>query len=140
MWRAWYLCWQNDARLCLRVWFQSFVCICSSLYGSWLFSSPVIWVGTARFHFIPHHITGKINWSCYGGWTGEKCDISDPCYNHGCSPGSLCVSVPIEQREKYSLGYTCLCEINQDPDFTGSNNSMLPSFILTRITVSVASV
>ncbi|VDK82805.1 unnamed protein product [Litomosoides sigmodontis] len=61
---------------------------------------------------------------CYGGWTGEKCDIREPCYNHACSPGSLCVSVPIEQREKYSLGYTCLCEINQDPDFTGSNNTV----------------
>ncbi|KAK6101743.1 EGF-like domain family protein [Brugia pahangi] len=61
---------------------------------------------------------------CYGGWTGEKCDIEEPCYNNACSPGSLCVSVPIEQREKYSLGYTCLCEINQDPDFTGSNNTV----------------
>ncbi|KAL4003653.1 EGF-like domain family protein [Acanthocheilonema viteae] len=61
---------------------------------------------------------------CYDGWTGEKCDIEEPCHNHACSPGSLCVSVPIEQREKYSLGYTCLCEINQDPDFTGSNNTV----------------
>ncbi|EFO26531.2 hypothetical protein LOAG_01951 [Loa loa] len=61
---------------------------------------------------------------CYGGWTGEKCDIEEPCYNNACSPGSLCVSVPIEQREKYTLGYTCLCEINQDPDFTGSNNTV----------------
>ncbi|KAM3723613.1 Sperm transmembrane protein [Dirofilaria immitis] len=61
---------------------------------------------------------------CYDGWTGEKCDIEEPCYNNICSPGSLCVSVPIEQREKYSLGYTCLCEINQDPDFTSSNSTV----------------
>uniref|UniRef100_A0A915Q2S2 EGF-like domain-containing protein n=1 Tax=Setaria digitata TaxID=48799 RepID=A0A915Q2S2_9BILA len=61
---------------------------------------------------------------CYPGWTGEKCDIEEPCYNNACSPGSLCVSVPIEQREKYSLGYTCLCEMNQDLDFAGSNNTV----------------
>uniref|UniRef100_A0A183EER4 EGF-like domain-containing protein n=1 Tax=Gongylonema pulchrum TaxID=637853 RepID=A0A183EER4_9BILA len=44
--------------------------------------------------------------SCNYGWTGEKCDIEDPCYRHSCSPGSLCVAIPIEQREEYSLGYT----------------------------------
>ncbi|VDO25790.1 unnamed protein product [Onchocerca flexuosa] len=71
--------------------------------------------------------------SCFDGWTGEKCDIEEPCYNNACSPGSLCVAVPIEQREKYSLGYTCLCEINQDPDFTGPNNSTFTSCILARI-------
>lgn len=61
---------------------------------------------------------------CYPGWTGDKCDIEEPCYNNACSPGSLCVAVPIEQREQYSLGYTCLCEMNQDPDFTGYNNTV----------------
>ncbi|VDN02688.1 unnamed protein product [Thelazia callipaeda] len=61
---------------------------------------------------------------CFHGWTGEKCDILEPCYLNDCSPGSLCVAIPIEQREKYSLGYTCICGMNQDPDFTSLSNTV----------------
>uniref|UniRef100_F1KZM8 Sperm transmembrane protein 9 n=1 Tax=Ascaris suum TaxID=6253 RepID=F1KZM8_ASCSU len=62
---------------------------------------------------------------CHPGWTGDKCEVSDPCYQHKCSEGSLCVALPIEQKEKYSLGYTCICDMNQEADFESTDSEVV---------------
>ncbi|KHN73647.1 Sperm transmembrane protein 9 [Toxocara canis] len=62
---------------------------------------------------------------CDIGWTGDKCEVEDPCRSHKCSEGSLCVALPIEQREKYSLGYTCICDMNQEADFDNTDSEVV---------------
>uniref|UniRef100_A0A0N4UEE9 EGF-like domain-containing protein n=1 Tax=Dracunculus medinensis TaxID=318479 RepID=A0A0N4UEE9_DRAME len=54
-----------------------------------------------------------------------ECETEDPCQYNLCSPGSLCVTLPIEKKESYELGYICICDMNQEPDFSGHDNETM---------------
>jgi hypothetical protein len=56
------------------------------------------------------------------GFTGDRCEVADPCGSEPCGKTAVCVNVPHKMKESYDLDYTCLCNMENDVDESGKND------------------
>uniref|UniRef100_A0A914X5E2 EGF-like domain-containing protein n=1 Tax=Plectus sambesii TaxID=2011161 RepID=A0A914X5E2_9BILA len=53
---------------------------------------------------------------CLIGYTGQMCEVKDPCHPNPCKNGAQCVRIPETISQKLEFEHTCLCSMDQDVD------------------------